>query len=120
MITAKSAAAMGTIEGENFATRRIMAVDAAATLAAGEARDLMISATSLAWQIKQQDELQQRRLELAERGADLAVMTAYERGWWIAFSATMRAATAALKATDAPKSSRQERRRAAKTGEPLQ
>lgn len=96
MITTASAAAMGAIEGENFATRQVMAVQAAATLATCDTRDLMIGATSAAWQGKQQDELRQRRLELAERGADLIVMTAYEEAWWTAFSATMRAATAAI------------------------
>lgn len=123
MITVESAAAMGTIEGENFATRQVMAVQAAATLATGEARDHLISAASSAWQMKQQDELRQRRLELAERGADLAVMTAYETGWWTAFAATMRAATAAveaIEATEALKPNRRERRRASRTGEPLQ
>lgn len=120
MITAKSAAAMGAIEGEHFATRQVMAVQAVATLATGEARNLMISAVSSAWQMKQQDELRLRRLELAERGVNLAVMTAYEKGWWIAFSATMRAATAAIEPLTAPKEKRNAGRRAAQTGEPLQ
>lgn len=96
MITTESASALGTIEGENFATRQVMAIKAAATLATGEMRDLMISAVSANWQAKQLEDVGKRRLELAERGADLAVMTAYEAAWIIAFSATLRAASAEL------------------------
>lgn len=96
MITTESASALGTIEGMDFATRQIMAIDATLVLASAAGRDAILSNVLATWSQKHTDELGKRRLELAERGADLDVMTAYEAAHWIAFSDRIREARTSL------------------------
>lgn len=119
MITTESATALGTIEGLDFATRQVMAVNATLLLASEAGRDTVLSGLTATWSQKHSDELGKRRLELAERGADLDVMTAYEVAHWTAFSDRMRAATASLveppPAPPAPPSKRKGRADAARS-----
>lgn len=120
MITIEACSNLGTIEGTEFAGRQIRAVGDAVLGAEPWARDAMITITMAEWHQRNLDERSRRRLELATCGAGLAGIAVYEAAREIAFGIAMGAAAADLDQAVVTKPNRQERRRAAKTGELLQ
>lgn len=99
MITVESAAALGEIEGGDFASRQIVAANSliGRWRAGGlEPPDDALQALLADWSRLHTEELGRRRMDIAERGGGIAEMSAYEVARWTAFSVVCRTATAAL------------------------
>lgn len=120
-ITTESAAALGTVDGREFAKRNIAAMVAAGSAAPQDAA--VRKAVEDEWIAKQIADHDARRLDLACRGADLAALEAYsagrERGFcgeMESFAATLNGITDEMEretAAAAAKLNRAERRKAA-------
>lgn len=119
-LTVESAAALGTVDGREFAKRTLAAMMAVGggTPEAEQARDAVIDD----WSAKQAADHDARRLDLACRGADLAVLEAYTdaraagyRQEMESFAATMNGLAAELDREGAAtvKLNRAEKRKAA-------